>query len=102
MIEIDIPMPQKCGLCPCFHFENPMYCQAVKADKYKKIVAPYGLPRPEWCPLKEQEPQPVKVVKITYNHKFYYCPKCDRSFDELLYGKPKFCDMCGQEVKWDD
>ena len=55
MIEINMQMPAKCGLCPCFHFENPMYCQAVKADKNKKIVNPYGSPRPEWCPLKEQE-----------------------------------------------
>jgi len=55
MIEIDIQMPEKCGLCPCFHSDNPMYCQAAKADKNKKIVAPYGAPRPEWCPLKEQE-----------------------------------------------
>lgn len=57
MIKIDIQMPEKCGLCPCFHSDNPMYCQAVKADKIKKIVAPYGAPRPEWCPLKEQEEQ---------------------------------------------
>ena len=55
MIEINIQMPEKCGMCPCFHPENPMYCKAVKADKNKKIVAPYGAPRPEWCPLKEQE-----------------------------------------------
>ena len=55
MIEINMQMPAKCGLCPCFHFENPMYCQAVKADKNKKIVSPYGSSRPEWCPLKEQE-----------------------------------------------
>jgi hypothetical protein len=30
-----------------------MYCQAVKADKEKRIVTPYGLPRPDWCPLVE-------------------------------------------------
>lgn len=44
-------MPKRCGECPCFHAENMMYCQAVKADKNKKIIAPYGKPRPEWCPL---------------------------------------------------
>lgn len=46
-------VPKRCGLCPCFHAEHPMYCQAVKADKEKRIVAPYGLPRPDWCPLVE-------------------------------------------------
>jgi hypothetical protein len=28
-----------------------MYCQAVKADKNKRIYAPYGEGRPDWCPL---------------------------------------------------
>lgn len=51
MILIDVPMPEKCGLCPLFHAEHPMYCQGVKADRKKKIVAPYGQPRPDWCPL---------------------------------------------------
>lgn len=46
-------IPKRCGLCPCFHAEHPMYCQAVKADKEKRIVAPYGLPIPDWCPLVE-------------------------------------------------
>ena len=53
MIMFDIKMPEKCGQCPCFHAENPMYCQAVKADRDKRIVAPYRDPRPEWCPLIE-------------------------------------------------
>jgi hypothetical protein len=30
-----------------------MYCQAVKADKNKRIYAPYGGYRPDWCPLIE-------------------------------------------------
>jgi hypothetical protein len=30
-----------------------MYCQAVKADKDKRIYAPYGEGRPDWCPLIE-------------------------------------------------
>jgi len=51
--------------------------------------------------LKEQEPKPVKVVKNAYNHEFYYCPRCERSFYNLIYGKPKFCDKCGQELMWE-
>ena len=53
MVQIDIDMPEKCGLCPLFHAEHPMYCQGVKADRKKKIVAPYRQPRPDWCPLHE-------------------------------------------------
>ena len=53
-----VPMekPKRCGLCPCFHAEHPMYCQAVKADKSKRIYAPYGEGRPDWCPLIELPP----------------------------------------------
>ena len=43
--------PKRCGLCPCFHAEHPMHCQAVKASKDKRIIAPYGAPIPDWCPL---------------------------------------------------
>ena len=50
-----VPMekPKRCGLCPCFHAEHPMHCQAVKASKDKRIIAPYGAPIPDWCPLVE-------------------------------------------------
>ncbi len=51
-----IEMPDQCGSCPCFHAEHPIYCQAVKADKDKRIAAPYGLPRPDWCPIVEVPP----------------------------------------------
>jgi hypothetical protein len=33
-----------------------MYCQAVKADKNKRIYAPYEGYRPDWCPLIELPP----------------------------------------------
>ena len=53
-----VPMekPKRCGLCPCFHAEHPMHCQAVKAHKDKRIIAPYGAPIPDWCPLVEIPP----------------------------------------------
>ena len=53
-----VPMekPKRCGLCPCFHAEHPMHCQAVKAHKDKRIIAPYGAPIPDWCPLIELHP----------------------------------------------
>ncbi|MBP5197949.1 MAG: hypothetical protein J6033_02740 [Lachnospiraceae bacterium] len=59
MILINMEMPEKCGLCPLFHAEHPMHCQGVKADRKKKIVAPYGQPRPDWCPLHEVDDMPT-------------------------------------------
>ena len=44
-------MPQKCGQCKFYHIEYPMYCMAVKG--YRTVGAPYGMPRPDWCPLVE-------------------------------------------------
>lgn len=52
--------------------------------------------------LKKQEPKPVKVMKTEYDHKLYYCPRCDRPFCDFYYVKPKFCDKCGQAVKWNE
>ena len=57
-------MPDKCGSCPCFHAEHPIHCQAVKADKAKRIAAPYGLPRPDWCPLVERPDEEDEMIVI--------------------------------------
>lgn len=53
-----VPMekPKRCGLCPCFHAEHPMHCQAVKAHKDKRIITPYGAPILDRCPLIELPP----------------------------------------------
>lgn len=81
-------MPKKCGSCPCFHAEHPMYCQAVKADKTKRIAAPYGLPRPDWCPLIEVPPhgrlidEDALISKINYTDNFYETPFVD--WDDIL------------------
>ena len=44
-------MPEKCGSCDLFHAELPMHCTVVKG--HKTVGAPYGMPRPYWCPLVE-------------------------------------------------
>ena len=44
-------MPEKCGSCDLFNVELPMHCTVVKG--HKTVGAPYGMPRPDWCPLVE-------------------------------------------------
>lgn len=44
-------MPQKCGQCKLFHAEHPTHCMAVEG--HRTVGAPYGMPRPDWCPLVE-------------------------------------------------
>lgn len=47
----DMEMPDKCGCCKLFHAEYPMHCTAIK--EYRTASAPYGMSRPDWCPLVE-------------------------------------------------
>lgn len=44
-------MPQKCGKCKLYHVEHPMHCMAVEG--HRTVGAPYGMSRPDWCPLIE-------------------------------------------------
>ena len=47
-------MPQKCGQCNLYHAEHPMHCMVVEG--HRTVGAPYGMPRPDWCPLVEIPP----------------------------------------------
>lgn len=69
-----VPMekPKRCGLCPCFHAEHPMHCQAVKAHKDKRIIAPYGVPIPDWCPLIELPPHGRLIAEKTITEIRYH------------------------------
>jgi len=88
-----VPMekPKRCGLCPCFHAEHPMHCQAVKAHKDKRIIAPYGAPIPDWCPLIELPPHGRLIdadeFKADYGMK-NECADCEKE----LKGKMKSCE----------
>jgi hypothetical protein len=50
----DMEMPKKCGQCKLYHAEHPMHCMAVEG--HRTVGAPYGMPRPDWCPLVEVPP----------------------------------------------
>ena len=99
MIALNIPMPEKCGKCPCFHAAYPMHCQAVKADPNKDIIAPYGMPRPKWCPLVEAPTvPPVECVEYYDEVLKEWGEKCGNC-GGIMYGEPCYCPHCGTEVK---
>lgn len=55
--------------------------------------------------LKAREPKPPVIKENAYGWKFFYCPSCGREFYtsrkyEYVNGA-KFCDKCGQAVKWE-
>ena len=49
--------------------------------------------------LKAQEPKPPIIKENSYGWKFYYCPSCEKKFYQN--NKFRFCDKCGQAVKWE-
>ena len=51
--------------------------------------------------LKRQVPKPVQTKMNGFRMTFYYCPNCNREFRGYEPDqRPKYCDMCGQAVKW--
>ena len=63
-------MPQKCGQCKLFHAEHPMYCTAD--ESHRTVGAPYGMPRPDWCPLIELPPHGRLIAEKTITEIRYH------------------------------
>lgn len=96
-------MPERCGVCPCFHANSPIYCQAVPAVMGKRIVSPYGLPRPDWCPLVELPSKHGRLVdadlameKLAANKKEAYT-KHDVWLKFSTYGAPTVLEAEGED-----
>ena len=49
--------------------------------------------------LKEQEAVEPEVEVLNEIDRLYRCPRCHKHF---FYEKQKYCDQCGQAVKWND
>lgn len=63
MIQIDMPMPKSCVECR-FSQGGYMYCHAMPENYcgYVNYCEEDG--RPEWCPLKAQEPRVMTLEEI--------------------------------------
>ena len=48
--------------------------------------------------LKEQEAVEPEVEVLNEIDRLYRCPRCHKHF---FYEKQKYCDQCGQAVKWE-
>ena len=53
MIQIDIPMPERCTKCPCY--DDALYGKCNVKDIWlgAEDGAWFNETRPNWCPLKE-------------------------------------------------
>lgn len=93
MIKVDIPMPERCGVCFAMHTDEiglESWCgiDETARDLYTDDI---NTKRPDWCPLKEQE-----AVKPTWGRGKPFCGACG-----LQIRGGKFCSECGKPVAWE-
>jgi hypothetical protein len=109
MIQIDMPMPERCGVCFAMHEDEiglESWC-GIDETARDLNTADIKTKRPEWCPLKEQEATMVIESENMYTGlPITHCPKCGVTLDRFLYGRQhkgqiNYCPMCGQAIKWE-
>lgn len=98
MIQIDMPMPKNCRMCPvCSEYDICLIPVDGKGFG-EQNVSEFTEGRPEWCPMKEQEAvKPKSKVRHGANAQIqHFCGNCN----SMLHGKPKYCPECGKGVLW--
>lgn len=58
----------------------------------------YGILNDAIALLREQKAVEPEVDVLNETDRLYRCPKCHKHF---FYRKQKYCDQCGQAVKWE-
>ena len=77
---------QRCSECPYNDISiSVQECRAVLSADALEL-------------LKEQEAVEPEVEVLNEIDRLYRCPKCHKCF---FYEKQKYCEQCGQKVKWD-
>lgn len=51
--------------------------------------------------LRKREPVPAVKKKAMNRIYLYFCPSCGKLLNEFV-AKPKFCNECGQAIKWEE
>jgi hypothetical protein len=88
MIQIDIPMPKSCKVCP---FCEDTDCSIMPGVPAWINVSKYTDTRSEHCPLKE-----IKYTDATFRYDLECCPFCGGKARILADNKGYFvmCDSC--------
>lgn len=98
MIQIDMQMPKNCFNCPACN-EYLTCAIPINGRKWgENDVHDFSESRPEWCPMKEQEA--VEPIDIGYEINVPYPYRCGKCKSHIRKGQ-KYCDICGQAVKWE-
>jgi len=105
MIQIDMPMPENCRMCPaCSEYDICLIPIDGKGFG-EQNVSEFIDNRPEWCPMKEQEAvEPIPFFTTTGEELKNYvgCGHC-KSIKAIMpkYTKQKYCHECGFPVLWE-
>ena len=90
MIQIDMPMPEACNVCP-FNYDF-CWCNAFENhDEWEKYSDDWNdhvcdrETRPEYCPLKEQEENPLRCKDCNYHRSDGWCNEHGREVKEMDY-----------------
>ena len=83
------------------------YCNDKQCPYYKCAGCLESLRNDALTLLKTQEPKPPRFT-VTYDKIFYACDNCGKSLVVMVNSEglvlqkdlPKYCDECGQAVKW--
>ena len=104
MIQVDLPMPEACDVCP-FNYDF-CWCNAFgNNDEWEKYSDDWNdhvcdrETRPEYCPLKEQEAVEPTLIREGRNKYYntYVCPRCD---NDVVY-EQNYCSECGVKFMWE-
>lgn len=101
MIQIDMPMPDNCLECR-FNSSEFGYCNAMPIEFVGQVNCFEEDGRPEWCPLKAQEPvEPYGQYSVHTGTKWIVCGACEKPLCMMKDSyRPKYCPECGRMVKW--
>ena len=87
MIQIDMPMPERCGVCFAMNTDEiglESWCgiDETARDIYREEI---NTKRPDWCPLKENE----AVVRCKdcrwYDEKISFCYDCHLPREQTFF-----------------
>jgi hypothetical protein len=97
MIQIDMSMPKNCLDCPACN-EYLMCAIPINGRKWgENDVREFAQSRPEWCPLKEQDPVEPELEGGGYNW-WHVCGECHGAID----ASDNYCKHCGRRIKHEE
>lgn len=96
MIQIDMQMPKNCIDCPAC---NEYLMCAIPCNGRgwgENDVKEFSQSRPEWCPMKEQQPVKPMIHNSSADVWYYVCDDCNYPISP----GDNYCGKCGKQIIW--